>query len=125
MVSLSNGKTGRTTAVTGPEAMEQEDEEDVAAGIAAGAGKAGQYSVTGDHGGGNCPPDRKCVRKLEFCRLGINKYPKTSKFYVLCLSVLMGTYGIVSSHFLLWIVPYSLLFPSLEPLFNDHDWQTT
>ncbi len=65
MGSLNDGKTERTTAATGPEAMEQEAEEDAAAGIAAGAGKAGQLSVTRDHGGGNCPPDPKCVRKLE------------------------------------------------------------
>ncbi len=49
MGSLNDGKTERTTAVTGPEAMEQEDEEDAASGIAAGAGKAGQLSVTRDH----------------------------------------------------------------------------
>ncbi len=40
--------------LTGPEAMEQVEGEVVAAGIAAGAGKAGQHSATGDHGGGNC-----------------------------------------------------------------------
>ncbi len=65
MGSLNDGKTERTTAVTGPEAMEQEEEEDAAAVIAAGAGKAGQLSVTRDHGGGNPPTDRKCVRELE------------------------------------------------------------
>ncbi len=60
MGSLNDGKIERTTAATGPEAMAQEEEEDAAAGIAAGPGKAGQRSATRDHGGGNCNPDRKC-----------------------------------------------------------------
>ena len=60
MDSLNDGQTEWTTTASGPEATAQEEEEGAAAGIAAGAGKAGRHLATRDHGGGNQNPDRIC-----------------------------------------------------------------
>jgi hypothetical protein len=68
--------------------MEQVEGGVVAAGIAAGAGKAGQHSATGDHGGGNCPRTES-EENLDSRRLGIIKYPNNQHslcfFPFLCL----------------------------------------
>jgi hypothetical protein len=82
LASLSDGKTGRTTAVvTGPEAMEQVEEEVVAAGIAAGAVKAGQHSATGDHGGGNCPQTESERKIWSLADSELSNIRITSKVY--------------------------------------------
>ncbi len=61
MASPSDDKIGWTTAVRhaipGPEVMDRGEVGAVAAGIAAGAGKAGQHLAIGDHGGGELPPN--------------------------------------------------------------------
>jgi hypothetical protein len=60
LASPSDDKTGWTTAVrhaiAGPEAMDRVEVGVVAAGITAGAGKAGQHLAIGDHGGGKLLP---------------------------------------------------------------------
>jgi hypothetical protein len=84
LASLSDGKTGRTTAVTGPEAMEQVEEEDMAAGIAAGAGKAGQLSATGDHGSGSCPQTESERKIWSLADSELSNIRITRKVYVFC-----------------------------------------
>jgi hypothetical protein len=58
--------------------MEQVEGGAVAAGIAAGAGKADLHLAIGDHGGGNCL-QTNCEENLESRRLGIIKYPNSQQ----------------------------------------------
>ncbi len=59
MASPNDDKIGWTTAVVaGPEAMDHVEVGAVAAGIAAGAGKAGLHLAIGEHGGGKLPPNQ-------------------------------------------------------------------
>jgi hypothetical protein len=59
LASPIDDKTGWTTAVVaGPEATDRVEVGAVAAGIAAGAGKAGLHLAIADHGGGKLPPNQ-------------------------------------------------------------------